>query len=199
VNSNADHRIYFDRIGSDKQYYRRHLIGRKIPEISLKCLDAALLKSRVGKPFRHCDTPLSHFCCLLPRSGIIQHCASIHGRRIKGVRLQWHIGRKDAARVKALVREQSRNPHVKQRRARNLARAKPPVRKSEFWRQMVRMRLTSVQRSGPSSHVARFNKIQPFPLSYRTVRTSASFQPVNNSVMPVISRRSWRTCGMSFA
>ena len=32
------------------------------------------------------------------------------------------------------------------------------------------MRLTSVQRSGPDGHVARFIRTKPFPLAYRTIR-----------------------------
>jgi hypothetical protein len=88
------------------------------------------------------------------------------------MKLQWHISRSEAAQVNALIRQQSANFLVKRRRLMNLANDKPPVRRSEFWRQMVSMRLTSIQRSGPTSHVAKFNAIRPFPLSYRAVRAA---------------------------
>jgi hypothetical protein len=86
------------------------------------------------------------------------------------MKFQWRIDRRDAARVKALIREQSNNAFVKHRKSKNLAREKRSVRRSEFWRLMVSMRLTSIQRSGPRSHVTKFNRTRPFPLSYPAVR-----------------------------
>ncbi len=80
--------------------------------------------------------------------------------------LEWKIGSNDIALIKALVGKQTKNALVKHRRATNLAKNKTQVRRIRFWRLMVGMRLTSVQRSGPDGHVARFIRKNPFPLSY---------------------------------
>lgn len=80
--------------------------------------------------------------------------------------IEWRISRKDVARIKALVRQQADNALVRARTAANLARTKPQLRRKRFWYQMVSMRLTSLQRSGPYSHVARFIRTEPFPVSY---------------------------------
>jgi thermostable 8-oxoguanine DNA glycosylase len=83
--------------------------------------------------------------------------------------IDWRVGREDVARVKALVLEQANSALVRQRKAKNLSRTKPQVRRKRFWYQMVSMRLTSIQRSGPNSHVANFNRTKPFPLDYEAV------------------------------
>lgn len=80
--------------------------------------------------------------------------------------IEWQISRDDVARIRTLDRQQANNPLVRARRAKNLAKVKPQVRRKRFWSQMVSMRLTSVQRSGPNSHVARFIRTDPFPLGY---------------------------------
>ena len=86
------------------------------------------------------------------------------------MRLDWHIEKPDIERVQSFIEKQKANPFVRARTARNLADEKPEVSKAEFWAQMVGMRLTSVQRSGPESHVARFLRTDPFPLDYDLVR-----------------------------
>ena len=85
--------------------------------------------------------------------------------------IEWHISRDDVVRIKTLVHQQANNALVRARRAENLAKSKPQVRRNRFWYQMVSMRLTSVQRSGPHSHVARFIRTKPFPLRYKEVWT----------------------------
>jgi len=85
------------------------------------------------------------------------------------MKLQWQIDDKDAVRVKELVAGQAGNALIRARQERNLAKAKPAVTKERFWRAMVSMRLTTRQKSGPESHVARFIRLNPFPLTYPTV------------------------------
>lgn len=85
------------------------------------------------------------------------------------MKIQWQITRTDIARVRKLLRLQAGNRLVLARAAANLAPVKPQVRRKRFWYQMVSMRLTSLQRSGPNSHVARFIGMDPFPLSYDAV------------------------------
>jgi len=48
----------------------------------------------------------------------------------------------------------------------NLAESKPTIPKPLFWERMVGCLLTTQQRSGPDSSVARFMLKQPFPLGY---------------------------------
>jgi hypothetical protein len=81
----------------------------------------------------------------------------------------WQVEQADINRIQAFVTQQAANPFVRTRTSRNLSEAKPAVDPDEFWRQMVGMRLTSVQRSGPDSHVARFLRKDPFPLAYTAV------------------------------
>jgi hypothetical protein len=85
------------------------------------------------------------------------------------MRLHWQIDDTDVARVKDLLSSQAGNALVLARRKRNLAKAKPAVTKARFWRAMVSMRLTTRQKSGPESHVARFVRLKPFPVRYAVV------------------------------
>ena len=92
------------------------------------------------------------------------------------MKIEWHIGTDDIARVKELIRKRSNNAFVRRRMARNLAQLKPHVEREKFWFQMVGMRLTSVQRSGPESHVARFIRTVSFPLAYELVCGEADME-----------------------
>ena len=85
------------------------------------------------------------------------------------MKLQWQIEDKDVVRVKELVAGQAGNALIRARQEHNLAKTKPAVTKERFWRAMVSMRLTTRQKSGPESHVARFIRLNPFPLTYPTV------------------------------
>lgn len=83
--------------------------------------------------------------------------------------IQWLISADDVTRVKVLVESQSNNALVRSRQERNLATAKPEVTRESFWRAMVSMRLTTRQKSGPDSHVARFIRRNPFSLTYEAI------------------------------
>jgi hypothetical protein len=84
------------------------------------------------------------------------------------MKIIWQTSPEDILRVRALIHEQKDNPLVRRRKG-NLAKTKPQVNKSRFWIHMVQMRLTSIQRSDPDSHVSRFCRLTPFPLSYERV------------------------------
>jgi hypothetical protein len=86
------------------------------------------------------------------------------------VDIEWRITDRDIARVRELLAAQDDSPLVHVRRRKNLADTKPPVDREAFWTQMTSARLTSVQRSGPRSHVARFIRTTPFPLAYGKLR-----------------------------
>ncbi len=83
--------------------------------------------------------------------------------------ITWSVSPQDVTRVATLIQGQSENALVRARRERNLAKTKPHVTRDRFWRAMVSMRLTSVQKSGPNSFVAKFIRTKPFPLSYTAV------------------------------
>lgn len=84
--------------------------------------------------------------------------------------LHWIISPADVARVTTLIERQSKNALVRTRREHNLAESKPPVTRERFWQAMVSMRLTTRQRSGPESFIARFIREKPFPLAYSAVQ-----------------------------
>src|SRR4051812_34715598 len=81
---------------------------------------------------------------------------------------KWVVTPALVQQVKALVEQQKDMPFVRQRVRRNLAEDKPKVVKSEFWKQLVVCILTSRQRSGPDSPVAKLSGTDPFVLSYET-------------------------------
>lgn len=83
--------------------------------------------------------------------------------------IQWLISADDVARVNILVESQSNNALVRSRRERNLATAKTIVTRESFGRAMVSMRLTTLQKSGPDSHVGRLIRRNPFSFAYEAI------------------------------
>jgi len=81
---------------------------------------------------------------------------------------KWVVTPVIVQQVKTLVEQQKDMPFVRQRVRRNLAEDKPMVEKLEFWKQLVVCILTSRQRSGPDSPVAKLSGTAPFVLSYET-------------------------------
>ena len=73
------------------------------------------------------------------------------------------------AQVTTLIERQSKKALVRARREHNLAKSKPPVTRERFWQAMVSMRLTTRQKSGPESFVARLIREKLFPLGYKAV------------------------------
>jgi len=88
------------------------------------------------------------------------------------MKLNWQIDGTDVSRVKALIASQAEGALIRARQAHNLAESKPVVTKERLWRAMVAMRLTTRQKSGPESHVARFIRLSPFPLAYEIVQAA---------------------------
>lgn len=88
--------------------------------------------------------------------------------------LVWLINQDDTKIVKTFVNLHANNHFVKKRSERNLAERNSAVDRKEFWKQMVGMRMTSVQRSGPNSPVARFLRTTKFPLTYERVACETS-------------------------
>src|ERR1700756_2263927 len=90
------------------------------------------------------------------------------------MRLEWKIEPADVVRLQAFVSSQEATTVVRVRRAVNLASTKPVVTENRLWKALVCMRLTTQQKSGPESHVSRFSRKNPFPLSLEVVKASPS-------------------------
>ena len=111
--------------------------------------------------------------------------------------------------MKTLVADQTGNALIRAREERNLAETKPAVTKERFWRAMVSMRLTTRQKSGPESHVARFIRLNPFPLTYALVHQARDASVLIAKVLRkagesgsltrsrASSRRTWRVSKMA--
>jgi len=80
--------------------------------------------------------------------------------------INWQITEADKACVKAILDKQRTSTLVRDRHERNLAETKPTVTKERFWQALVCMRITTRAASGPSSRIATFQSLSPFPLSY---------------------------------
>ncbi len=80
----------------------------------------------------------------------------------------WTIEPPDIKKVKAFLDLHRDDLFVRQRIEWNLRDDKPPVKKEDFWQQMVACLLTTQQHSGPTSAVTRFIRTTPFPLAYKT-------------------------------
>jgi N-glycosylase/DNA lyase len=89
------------------------------------------------------------------------------------MKLRWEISQQDVQLVKATIARASNNSLVADRRARNLANNKPPVDRPRLWKALLCMRLTSQQRSGPNSPVARFSGLRPFPLTWQAMLSNS--------------------------
>jgi hypothetical protein len=91
--------------------------------------------------------------------------------------VEWHVTEADVTRVKKLIDQQADNPLVRSRREKNCATTKRQVDERRFWQQMVSMRLTTQQKSGPKGSVARLARENPFPLSYDATCAAGSVEP----------------------
>ena len=80
--------------------------------------------------------------------------------------LIWKPSASDIIRLQRFIAEAQREPFVQARARRNLAPTKREVSRPAFWHALVGALLTTQQKSGPESAVARFMRARPFPLAY---------------------------------
>jgi hypothetical protein len=83
------------------------------------------------------------------------------------MKIIWQVERQDVEKARSFLDRYRDDPFVQQRIRRNLSAPKSEISREGFWHAMVSCLLTTQQRSGPGSAVARFINTQPFPLSYR--------------------------------
>ena len=89
--------------------------------------------------------------------------------------IQWTIQDCDIDRVKEVLESQAHEPtfqELMKERERNCAAKRPDVGKEDFWREMVKARLTTQNKVGPGSPVDKLRRENPFPLAYEIVRPS---------------------------
>ena len=86
------------------------------------------------------------------------------------MRLHWEIEKEDVARVKAFYGQHKDNDLVLRRRRTNIEADPPKFSRPVFWKAAVNCLLTTQQRVGPDSAVARFGGGRAFPLSYDRCR-----------------------------
>ena len=82
------------------------------------------------------------------------------------MKIEWQIETEDAARVRDFFKKHRNDPFVRRRIARNLNGERRAPTRNEVWNALVTCLLTTQQKSGPKSAVARFNQTKPFPLEY---------------------------------
>ena len=87
------------------------------------------------------------------------------------MRLIWRTSALEARRLRQFMAGASRDPFVQARARRNLARTKREISRTAFWHALVGALLTTQQKSGPKSAVARFMAARPFLLAYPTCRS----------------------------
>jgi hypothetical protein len=90
------------------------------------------------------------------------------------MRIIWKPEATDLKAVESLFETYKDHPMVKYRMKHNLATRRPTVAIDRFWYALVAALLTTQQRSGPSSPVARLICSKPFPLDYTIVRKARS-------------------------
>lgn len=86
------------------------------------------------------------------------------------MRLIWRPSTSEARRLRQFMARASRDPFVKARARRNLGRKKREISRTGFWHALAGALLTTQQKSGPNSAVARFMAARPFLLTYPLCR-----------------------------
>ena len=92
------------------------------------------------------------------------------------MQIDWKVASEDARRLQLFISERSNDAFVKNRHRKNIERAREVPSKAAFWKAMIACLLTTQQRSGPESAVARFISKDPFPLEFDQCRLKADLQ-----------------------
>lgn len=87
-------------------------------------------------------------------------------RAAESMRIIWHIDEGDVCKVKRFLADYASDAFVANRRNRNLSVKKSPITIEDFWQTSIECLLTTQQRSGPDSAIARFIRTRPFRLGY---------------------------------
>jgi hypothetical protein len=88
------------------------------------------------------------------------------------MRIAFDVSAEDAERARSFFASQSAGEFVRRRQRRNVDGQREPVGRDGFWKAMVDCLLTTQQRSGPESSVARFIRAEPYPLGLAACRAA---------------------------
>jgi hypothetical protein len=97
--------------------------------------------------------------------------------------IEWKINSKDIRRIKKFIELQESNPFVQNRKKRNLANCNSKITRPKVWKVLIGCLLTTQQRSGPESSVARFMKRTPFPLIYEVCRNQHNLKDFSFKIL----------------
>jgi len=98
------------------------------------------------------------------------------------MKIEWIIEHKDIEKLIRFVK-QNNNPFVKKIIDRNVYRQNLCVDKDSFLRNLIMCLLTSQQPSGPNTKVALFLQLDPFPLTYNTIKSTDNIENLIKSTM----------------
>jgi thermostable 8-oxoguanine DNA glycosylase len=82
------------------------------------------------------------------------------------LKIVWKINRRDVTSVKDFFADRRKSLLVITRTRDNIDKRPKRISRDKVWERMIGCLLTTQQRSGPDSSVARFIRSKPFPLSY---------------------------------
>ena len=99
------------------------------------------------------------------------------------MKLIWKVDQSDIVWVRAFIAAHQENAFVQDRIEKNVNNPPTSISLEQFWQALVGCLLTSRQRSGPKSHVARFLAREPFPLSYTLYAGAADRLEFGRAVM----------------
>lgn len=96
--------------------------------------------------------------------------------------ISWDISDQDIQRIKKILNE-NKNPFLNKRRERNVEKQNIVINKDTIIKTMIMCLLTSQQRSGPNSVVGQFLRIEPFPVTFKTISQTENIENLIKSTL----------------
>lgn len=109
---------------------------------------------------------------------------------------RWPIAEGDISAVQKVLRVTKNSRFVANRIQRNVSGCAPEFSGDEFWRVLLGCLLTTQQKSGPGSAVARFLMLKPFPLSLSCFRNGSVSGKVLRTLTDFGGIRRTKTIGL---
>ncbi len=89
--------------------------------------------------------------------------------------ISWNISDQDIQKVNRILNENN-NPFFKNRRERNVEKKNIVITNDTVIKTMITCLLTSQQRSGPNSVVGQFLRLEPFPITYKSISNTENIE-----------------------
>ncbi len=107
----------------------------------------------------------------------------IGGQAKKAImKISWNISEQDIQRIKKTLND-NKNPFFNKRRERNVEKKNIVINKDIIIKTMIICLLTSQQRSGPNSVVGQFLRIEPFPITFKTISQTENIENFIKSIL----------------